>query len=78
MKNSKTLISIFTGSQSEANIIREILKDNDILFVSRDNFQSSIQAGFVDGVAGDVELKIENADKEKAEALIKEYEASIN
>lgn len=77
MKHSKDLICAFTGSQFETNVILEILKDNNIPVVAHDRFNAGLQAGFVDGLTGDVELMIEKEDEEKAKALIKEYEASI-
>lgn len=78
MEHPKDITSVFTGSQLETNVIIEILKDNDIPVVPHDKFQAGLQAGFIDGVAGDVQLMVENEDKEKAEALIKEYEESIS
>lgn len=77
MKDSKNLISVFTGYRLKANVIMEILKDNNIPVVSHDRFNAGLQAGYVDGVAGDIELLIEKEDEEKALALIKEYEDSI-
>ncbi len=77
MKNPKDLTSVFTGYQMKANFIMEILKDNNIPVVVHDRFNAGLQAGYVDGVAGDVELLIEEEDVEKAKALIKEYENSL-
>lgn len=78
MENPKDITSIFTGSQLETNVIIEILKDNDIPVVANDRFNAGLHAGFIDGVAGDVELMVEREDVEKATVLIKEYEKSIS
>lgn len=78
MEHPKDITRVFTGSQLETNVIIEILKDNNIPVVPHDSFQAGLQAGFIDGVAGDVELMVEKEDEEKAKALIKEYESSIS
>lgn len=78
MENPKDITSIFTGSQLEAHVIIEILKDNNIPVVANDRFNAGLHAGFIDGVAGDMELMIEMEDVEKAKVLIKEYEKSIS
>lgn len=78
MEHPKDITSVFTGSRLETNVIIEILKDNDIPVVPNDRFNSGLHAGFIDGVAGDVELMVEKEDFEKAKVLIKEYEKSIS
>ena len=78
MENAKDITSVFTGSQLETNVIIEIFKDNDIPVLRNDRFNSGLHAGFIDGVAGDVELKVKKEDEEKAKALIQEYEKSIS
>lgn len=77
MKDAKDLTCVFTGPMLECNIITEIFKDNSIPVIIHDRFNAGLQAGFIDGVAGDVELMVEEEDKEKALSLIKQYEASI-
>lgn len=77
MKNPKDLISVFTGYQVKTNVIVELLKDNNIPVVSHDRYNAGLQAGYVDGVAGDVELLVEKEDEKKAKALIEEYENSL-
>ena len=78
MEHPKDLTSIFTGSQLETNVILEILKDNNIPVVPHDRFNAGLQAGFIDGIAGDVELMVEKEDEAKAKILIQEYETSIS
>lgn len=78
MRDSKDLTSVFTGSRLEANVIIEILKDNSIPVLFREKFQNALQAGFVDGVAGDVELMVELEDEPRAKEFIVAYEKSIS
>jgi len=78
MEHSKDITSVFTGSQLRTNVIIEILKDNDIPVVSNDRFNSGLHAGYIDGVAGDIELMVEKEDEERAKALIDEYNKSIS
>jgi len=77
MKHPKDLTCVFTGSGMETNVIIEILKDNDIPVVPHSKFQQGLHAGFINGLPGDVSLMIEREDMEKAQALIQEYQASI-
>lgn len=77
MKDPKDLTCIFTGPQMDCNIIVEILSDNKIPAMIHDRYNAGLQAGFIDGIAGDVEIMIEEEDKDKAKALIEEYENSV-
>lgn len=77
MKDPKDLTCVFTGPQLECNLIIEILKDNNIPAILHDRFNAGLQAGFIDGVAGDVELMVELEDKDKAITIISDYEKSI-
>ena len=78
MRDSKDLTSVFTGSRFEANVIMEMLKDNNIPVLTRDKFQNALQAGFVDGVSGDVELMVEVEDEQRSKEFIEAYEKSIS
>jgi hypothetical protein len=77
MEHSKDLVTVFTGAGVEANIIVEILKDNSIPVLAHDKFNSALQAGFIDGVAGDVEVLVEREDEAKARKFVGDYEKSL-
>ncbi len=77
MKHPEDLTVVFTGPLLEANVLVEIFKKNSIPVVPHDHFNANLHAGFISGVAGDVELVVKNEDANRAKELIQAYERSI-
>ncbi len=65
---------VFTGSKVEGLFIKELLKENKIGCIAKDAFQSSIQAGWADGLPGDsMQVFVEDDFFDAARTLLKEY-----
>lgn len=67
---------VYVGSKVEALFIKEMLKEGGISFMEKDAFQSSIQAGWADGLPEDrVRIFVDSDNFEKAKKLIEDYTA---
>lgn len=71
---TKDLNLVYSGSRTEGLFINEILEANNIKSMYRDTFQSSIQAGWADGLPEDrIKIFVEDTDMEKAKKILEEY-----
>ncbi len=71
---SSDLKHIFTGSSIEAGFISQMLEDNGIGVITRNDFRESVLAGWVSGTPEDAAmLMVETANAEKALKLVEEY-----
>ncbi len=71
---SEDIKKVYVGTEVEGLFIKEMLQESGIEIMMKDAFQSSIQAGWADGLPGDsvrIFVKIEMYDK--AKKLIDEY-----
>lgn len=66
--------SVYTGSTVEAMFIEELLKDNEIGCIRRDNLQSSVDAGWANGwPENSVQIFVETDHFEKAKKVLEDY-----
>lgn len=70
--NNKLLLA-FTGTEIEVILLKGELEDNGISTLVRDDFNSSISAGFFAGSPSSLDLFINESDLEKAEPIIQEF-----
>lgn len=64
---SKDLKLAYTGSRVEGLFIQEMLEESNIHFIVKDAFQSSILAGWADGLPDDsVQIYVETMNFENA------------
>lgn len=71
---TKDLNLVYSGSRTEGLFINEILEENNIKSMYQDTFQSSIQAGWADGLPEDrIKIFVKDADMEKAKKILEEY-----
>jgi len=76
MSMSDELKRVYVGSRVEGLFIKEMLKESNIGFMEKDAFQSSIQAGWADGLPEDsVRIFVDLENFEKAKKLIDDYSA---
>ncbi len=74
---SNELELVYEGSRVEGLFIHEMLEESKMGSIMKDILQSSIQAGWVDGLPEDrIEIFVDNENSEKAKSLIEEYFAS--
>ena len=64
---------IFTGSEIEVNLLKELLGENGIGALVRDPATSGIRAGFFGGSFSSLDLMVEETDAEKAGNLVSEF-----
>jgi len=71
---SEDLKLAYSGSRVEGLFIKEMLEESNIHFISKDTFQSSIQAGWADGLPDEtIQIYVETMNFEKAKKIIEEY-----
>ena len=74
---SEELTLVYTGSRTEGLFIHEMLEESKMGSIVKDAFQSSIQAGWADGLPEDrIRIFVDSENSEKAKALIEEYFAT--
>jgi hypothetical protein len=77
MEESKEIIEIYKGNTVNAEIITDILNDNGIIASMNNQLMGSIAPFYVSGGGIDpVGVEIFDRDKEKALALIEEFNKS--
>lgn len=68
---------VYTGSVVEAMYVEDLLKENEIGSLRKDHLQSSIDAGWADGLPGDsVQVFVEDFNFEKAKNVLDTYFSS--
>ncbi len=70
-------IKLFSGSSIIVRGLQNLLDDNKIHYIIKDNVESARLAGFGTQM-NSVELHVLNSDKQKAENIVKEYREEIN
>ncbi len=74
MSMTDELKRVYVGSRVEGLFVKEMLKERGIGFMEKDAFQSSIQAGWADGLPEDrVRVFVDAENYEKAKKLIDDY-----
>lgn len=74
MSMTDELKRVYVGSRVETLFIKEMLKESGIGFMEKDVLQSSMQAGWVDGLPEDrVRIFVNSENFEKAKKLIEGY-----
>lgn len=74
MTNHEDLILLFTGSEINANVLQEILQDNQIGCLVKNDMKSGLTAGFGGGyVEAEARLYVSEKNIEKAKVLLDEF-----
>ena len=70
----KGLVKIFIGTDIEANYIAAMLNEESVQCFVRNNFESSLAAGWADGSSDQsTELLVYPDDLEKAKSIVDSY-----
>lgn len=65
---------VYTGSEVEAMFIVELLNENGMGAMKRDRLQSSVDAGWADGLPeGSVQVFVEEFNYENAKKFLEDY-----
>ncbi|MBU8891281.1 MAG: DUF2007 domain-containing protein [Bacteroidales bacterium] len=79
MTTHKDLILLFTGSEINTTVLKEILDDNQIPSLIRNEMSSGKAAGFGGGYVGsEAHVLVSEKHFEKAKALLEEFLKSFN
>ena len=79
MTNQDDLIRLFTGSEIDTQILKEVLQDNQIVSLIKNEMNSGKAAGFGGGYAGsEAHVFVFEKDIEKAKVLLNEFKNSSN
>lgn len=78
MTDHKDLILLYTGSEINANVLKEILEDNQIGALIKNSLKSGLAAGFGGGYAeAEAQLYVTQKHIEKAKLLLAEFLKSL-
>jgi len=67
------ILKIYTGSEVPVRLLKGLLEENNIYSIIKDEFQSSISAGYVKGVPSAIDIYIKQSDLEKAKPIIADF-----
>jgi len=73
MHKNTGIIRVYTGSEVLVGILKVLLNEVGISSIIKDDFSSSISAGFVGGTPSALDLYIQENDKEKADLIIDDF-----
>lgn len=69
----KDIKLLHTASVFEIEPLREMLEDNGISSMVRDEFSEGVNAGFVGGVSDEIDLYVLSTDYTEAKKLLNEF-----
>jgi hypothetical protein len=73
MIDEEKIIRVYSGSEILALMLKAELEENGIGAMIRNDFQSGVLAGFVDGLPSMADLYIREADAAEASPVIKTF-----
>lgn len=77
MTNQEDLILLFTGSEIDCNVLKEILLDNEIPSLVKNDLNSARAAGFGIGFGNEAHVLVAEKDFEKAKVLLEDFKNSF-
>jgi len=73
MHEDKGVVRVYTGSEVLVGMLKGLLEEAGIFSMIKDDFQSSISAGFVSGTPSALDLYIQESDREVAVPIIEDF-----
>lgn len=73
MKKGNNLIRVFTGTEINADLLKDQLEEIGIAALVKNDYQSGISVGFVGGTPSSIDVYIQESDLKEAEPIIKEF-----
>ncbi len=77
MNDSSDIVHVFSNTELTVMHLKNILEDNGISSLVRNDYESGNSAGFVGGTSTSIDLYIQKVDEERAMPIIDEFKASI-
>jgi hypothetical protein len=78
MKDQEDLVLLFTGSEIDNSVLKEILNDNEIPCLIKNDLNSARAAGFGVSSGNETHILVAEKDLEKAKVLLKEFQESFD
>jgi hypothetical protein len=76
MNDNDRIVKVFTDSEVAVVLLKEVLEQNGISALIRNDFNSGIFAGFAGGVPSAIDLFVQQADVNRAKAIIEDFNKS--
>lgn len=73
MKENNKLIRVYTGTEVSVYLLKDMLEQNGISSIIKNDFNSGISAGFAGGVPSAIDIYIKQSDLKNAESIIGEF-----
>ncbi len=73
MSDNEDLVRIYTGTEINVRLLKDILEESGISGVIRNNFQSGLAAGFGGGMPSGVDLYIRESLIDKANPIVRDF-----
>ena len=73
MGKETNLIRVFTGTEINADLLKEQLEEIGIAALIKNDFQSGLSVGFVSGTPSSIDVYIQESDLKKAESTINSF-----
>ncbi|MCX6238726.1 MAG: DUF2007 domain-containing protein [Bacteroidia bacterium] len=73
MKKGNNLIRVFTGTEINADLLKDQLEEIGIAALVKNDYQSGISVGFVGGTPSSIDVYIQESDLKEAEPIINEF-----
>jgi len=77
MNDNSSILHVFTGTELSVNHLKNILEENNIPSLIKNDYATGQSAGFMGGSALSIDLYIQEVDKDKAEPIIEKFKSSI-
>lgn len=78
MDNNEDLKLLFTGSEINTNVLKEILEDNGIGCIIRNDMNSAKAAGFGIGFGSAAHVLVMEKNYDQAKVLLEEFQKSLD
>ena len=78
MSDDSELVRVYTGTEINVRLLKDILEQSGIPGVIRNNFKSGLAAGFGGGVPSGVDLYINEDKLEKANPIVRDFREKNN
>lgn len=73
MEKGTNLVRIFTGTEINANLLKEQLEEIGIAALIKNDYQSGLSVGFVGTTSSAIDVYIQESDLKKAESTINSF-----
>ncbi len=77
MEDTSDLVHIFCNTQLTVNHLKNILAENGITSLIKNDYESGNAAGFVAGTSANIDLYVQKVDGANAKDIVEKFKASL-